>query len=64
MSRSDIDIAIFPKRYPFEDYGRFWLDIEDIDTLLRSDIVVIDNDTDKELIENIKREGIMIYEKS
>ena len=59
--KSDIDIAVFPKEYSFEEEAAFWLEIEDIDTLLKFDIVVVSDDTERELIENIERDGILIY---
>lgn len=59
--RSDIDIAVYTEKYPFINEAKFWLDIEDIDTLLQFDIVVIDEETDKKLIENVNRDGVVIY---
>lgn len=58
---SDIDLAI----YCDEDYidkGSIYFELEDIDTLLKLDIVFIDSNTDKKLVENIEREGKIIYE--
>ena len=59
--KSDIDIAVFPKECPFEQEAAFWLEIEDIDTLLKFDIAVINEDTERELIENIERDGVLLY---
>ncbi len=59
--KSDIDIAVFPREYSFEEEASFWLEIEDIDTLLKFDIVIISEDTERELVENIERDGVLIY---
>lgn len=61
---SDIDIAIFPSSKLFKSETAIWFDIEEIDTLLQFDIVIISKDTNDELIENIKKEGIVLYEKN
>lgn len=59
---SDIDIAIYtlPK---FLNEGRLAGDIEDVETLLKIDIVFINKDTDQKLIQNIKKDGVVIYER-
>lgn len=59
---SDVDLALFPVKEPFLSETKFWFDLEDIDTLLQFDIVIISEDTDKKLIQNISREGVVIYE--
>lgn len=59
--KSDIDIAVFPREYPFKQEAAFWIEIEDIDTLLKFDIVVVNEDTEKELIENIEVDGVILY---
>lgn len=61
---SDVDIAIFSSNELFKNETAIWFDIDELDTLLKFDIVVINEDTNDELIENIKREGIVIYEKN
>lgn len=58
---SDIDIAIF--EMPKENQRKFWLEIDELNTLLKIDIVHITNETDKPLIENIKRDGVVIMDK-
>jgi len=59
---SDIDIAVytFPK---FDSEGLFVSEIQDLDTLLKIDIVFLDDITNEKLISNIKDEGIVIYER-
>jgi predicted nucleotidyltransferase len=59
---SDIDIAVcnFPH---FNNRGKFVSEIEDLDTLLKIDIVFFDEISNKKLISNIKEEGVIIYER-
>lgn len=59
---SDIDLAIYCMK-DFDDKGSFILDIEDIETLLKFDIVFINNKLDEKLIDNIEKEGVIIYER-
>lgn len=59
---SDIDIAVYPMRQ-FENEGHFVSDIEDLETLLKIDIVFMDTDVDTKLVENIAKEGVLIYER-
>lgn len=57
--RSDIDLAVSGG-----DYVRFSLDVdEETPTLLRYDIVNLDTCKQKELLESIRQEGILLYEK-
>ncbi|WP_242842468.1 nucleotidyltransferase domain-containing protein [Peptoclostridium acidaminophilum] len=61
---SDIDIAI----YTFSDFdcnneGGFVSEIEDINTLLKFDIVFMNDVNDSKLISNINRDGVVIYER-
>ncbi len=60
-SRSDIDLAI----YGMEECNRsqFWFDIDDLPTLLKIDLVYISDTTDQELIKNIEKDGVLLYEK-
>lgn len=57
--RSDIDLAFQGGR---GDYFIFDID-EETSTLLQFDIVDLDKPVQSELLESIKREGIIIYEK-
>lgn len=58
---SDIDIAVYCKDSSHK--GAIYCDLDDINTLLKLDIVFIDDNTDKKLLDNINRDGIIIYEK-
>ena len=60
--RSDIDIAVYGM--PKNNRANFWIDIEELPTLLKFDIVHISDNTDKELIKDIEKDGVVIYEKS
>ncbi|SHK03171.1 nucleotidyltransferase family protein [Paramaledivibacter caminithermalis] len=59
---SDIDIAVytFPK---FDNEGLFVSEIQDLNTLLKIDIVFLKDITNEKLIANIKEEGVVIYER-
>lgn len=61
-AKSDIDIAIYTLPQ-LANRGHFASDIEDIDTLLKIDTLFMNNDIDKKLIENIQKEGVVIYER-
>lgn len=57
--RSDIDLAVSGGNIP-----AFSLAIdEETDTLLKYDVVNLDKHIDKALIDNIKKDGVIIYEK-
>ena len=60
---SDIDLAVFilPE---FINRGGMISDISDIETLLKIDVVMINEQSNLELLENIKREGVVIYEQT
>lgn len=60
---SDIDLAVYPLP-EFKEQGRFASCIDDLETLLKIDLVFINDNTDRELLENIRREGVVIYEQS
>lgn len=61
--KSDIDLAVF--LLPgFSNRGQLGSDLDDIDTLLKVDVVFIDKQSDPKLLENIEREGIILYERS
>lgn len=59
--RSDIDLAIYG--IPKENHARFWSDIDDLPTLLKFDLVHVDEYTDAELVENIEKDGVTLYER-
>ena len=59
-AKSDIDIAVFGCR----DFPMFSMDVEDeVQTLLKFDIVNMDRKVSEELNEAIQRDGVVIYEK-
>ncbi len=59
---SDIDIAVctFSK---FTSKGIFVSDIQDLNTLLKIDIIFLDEIKNKNFVANIKKEGVVIYER-
>ena len=60
---SDIDLAIF--LLPgFNSSGRMTSDFDDLNTLLKIDTVFITEHIDPKLLENIKREGVLLYERA
>lgn len=60
---SDIDLAVFPST-EFDRRGYLASELDDLETLLKIDIVFIDNNTDECFLENIKREGVTLYERT
>lgn len=60
--RSDIDLAVYGIQE--EDKSLFWYDIEELPTLLKFDIVHIDDNTDTDLLESIRKDGVVLYEKN
>lgn len=60
--RSDIDLAIYGM--PQENRAFFWSDIDDLPTLLDFDLVHITEHTDAALMKDIKKDGVILYEKS
>jgi predicted nucleotidyltransferase len=59
---SDIDLAVYPMA-GFMGQGYFFSEIDDLATLLKIDIVLINSHTNTKLLENIKRDGVVIYER-
>lgn len=60
---SDIDLAVFlmPE---FNSKGRMISDVDDLNTVLKIDIVFINEYINPKLLENIQREGVLLYERS
>lgn len=48
----------------FNSTGHFSSDVEDIKTLLKIDLVFVDERTETALLERISREGVILYERS
>ena len=59
--RSDIDLAVYGM--PKNDQSGFWWEIDDLPTLLKFDIVYITADTDAGLLNNIEKDGVVLYER-
>lgn len=59
--RSDIDIAVY--HMPQKNRAAFWLELEDLPTLLKFDIVHIPPCEDRDFLQNIERDGVTLYEK-
>lgn len=58
--RSDIDIAVYGG-----DFDAFYWDIkEKVHSLLMFDVVEMDNSVSKDLIGEIQKDGVIIYEKA
>ena len=60
---SDIDLAVYilPE---FESRGRMSSEFDDLNTLLKIDVVYINGHTDPDLLKNIEREGVFLYERT
>ena len=61
--KSDIDLAVYTGP-SFNRQGHFASAIDDLPTLLKIDVVFIDDSIDKKLLLNIMQEGVVIYERS
>jgi len=61
-SVSDYDIAIIAESLSSFDKASFYADVEEIETLKKIDIVFINNSTNDELMKNIMKDGVVIYE--
>ncbi len=60
-SNSDIDLAVFAK--DCRDEGAFRSALEEIDTLLKFDVVFITNTIEDEFFKNINRDGVVIVDR-
>ena len=60
---SDIDLAVFPMS-GFDKRGSLTSELDDLDTLLKIDVVFHDESLDLRLLENILREGVTLYERT
>ena len=61
-SVSDYDIAIFENHLSALDKACLRADVDEIETLKKIDIVFVHENSTDELMESIKREGVIIYE--
>jgi len=57
--RSDIDLAVYGM--PEQERAGFWLDAEELPTLLKFDIVHIMPGMDPKFIQNIEKDGVTLY---
>ena len=60
---SDIDLAIFPLP-DFNSRGMVNSEIDELTTLLKIDLVFVDEQTAADLLDRINREGVLLYERS
>lgn len=59
--RSDIDVAVFPKP-EFRQEGGFFDKIDELNTLLKIDLVFVTPELDPQLLNIIDEEGVILYE--
>jgi len=59
---SDYDIAIFENHLSALDKARLRDDVDEIETLKKIDIIFVQESFTDELLESIKRDGVIIYE--
>lgn len=57
--RSDVDLAVYGLDHT--QAGRLRLALEALPTLLEFDLVCVDENTSHALLENIEREGVILY---
>lgn len=61
-SVSDYDVAIFENHLSALDKARLLDDVDEIETLKKIDIIFVQESFKDELMESIKRDGVIIYE--
>jgi len=59
---SDYDIAIFENHLSTLDKARFRDQVDEIETLKKIDIIFVQENFTDELMESIKRDGVILYE--
>ena len=59
--RSDIDIAVYGM--PASNQHRFWLELEELPTLLDFDVVFVNEATSSALLDNINKDGVILMNK-
>ena len=55
----DIDRAVYGM--PQENQGSFWMDCEDLPTLLKFDIIHIHDGMNPAFLQNIEKDGVTLY---
>lgn len=58
-ARSDIDLAVYGM--PEKERGTFWVEAEDLPTLLKLDIVHISPKMNPVFLQNIEKDGVTLY---
>jgi len=58
--KSDIDLAIYTKNNKFDSWLKFYESIDQMDTLIKIDLVHVNENIDKQLLNNIINEGVVI----
>ncbi|MBM7601432.1 putative nucleotidyltransferase [Virgibacillus halotolerans] len=61
---SDIDLAIYTNQATHSKQNLIEADIQEMPTYLKIDIVFLDRLNKKELLANIRKEGVVIYEQT
>jgi predicted nucleotidyltransferase len=59
---SDYDFAIFENNLSDLNKARLWAEIDGIETLKKIDLVFVRENSTDELMESIKRDGVILYE--
>ncbi|MDY3618790.1 type VII toxin-antitoxin system MntA family adenylyltransferase antitoxin [Agathobaculum sp.] len=62
--QSDYDIAVYPLSQPLQEEVRLRGQLDDLDTLYKIDLVIVDRFVEPALLQNIETEGIVIMERS
>lgn len=57
--RSDIDLAVYGM--PEKQRGGFAMEVEELPTLLKLDIVHISSNMEPAFLENIEKDGVVLY---
>ena len=57
--RSDIDLAVYGM--PEKNQASFWLEAEELPTLLKLDIVHVLPDMEPKFLHNIEKDGVALY---
>ena len=60
---SDIDLAVFLMS-DFNGRGHLTSDFDELNMLLKIDVIFINKDLDLKLLENIEKEGVVLYERA
>lgn len=61
---SDYDIAIFDNHLSALDKAHLCDDVDEIETLKKIDIIFVQENVTDELMESIKRDGVILYEQA